>query len=99
VARLSHTERIAAVEKLAAVYSTHIDDMADLITAEMGSPASFSRLGQAAGAASMMHLCVQAARTFPWAQRRTGVLGEVHLRRQAVGTVGSSSRGTCRRTC
>ena len=86
--RLSHTERIAAVEQLAAVYSTHVDEMADLITAEMGSPASFSRLGQAAGAASMMHLSVQAARTFPWAQRRTGVLGEVHLRRQAVGVVG-----------
>jgi aldehyde dehydrogenase (NAD+) len=86
--RLSHTERITAVEQLAAVYSTHVDEMADLITAEMGSPASFSRLGQAAGAASMMHLAVQAARTFPWAQRRTGVLGEVHLRRQAVGVVG-----------
>ena len=36
----------------------------------------------------MMHLAVQAARTFPWAQRRSGLLGEVHLRRQAVGTVG-----------
>ena len=39
-----------------AVYSSHVDEMADLITAQMGSPASFSRLGQAAGAASMMHL-------------------------------------------
>lgn len=86
--RLSHAERIAAVEKLAAVYSTHIDDMADLITAEMGSPASFSRLGQAAGAASMMHLAVQTARSFPWTQRRTGLLGEVHLRRMPVGVVG-----------
>jgi acyl-CoA reductase-like NAD-dependent aldehyde dehydrogenase len=86
--RLSHTERIAAVEKLATVYSTHIDEMADLITAEMGSPASFSRLGQAAGAASMMHLAARAARTFPWTQRRTGLLGEVHLRRMPVGVVG-----------
>ncbi len=86
--RMSHAERIAAVEKLAAVYSTHVDEMADLITAEMGSPASFSRLGQAAGAASMMHLAVQAARTFPWAQRRTGLLGEVHLRRMPIGVVG-----------
>ena len=85
---LSHAERIAAVEKLAAVYSEHIDEMADLITAEMGSPASFSRLGQAAGAASMMHLATQAARSFPWAQRRTGLLGEVHLRRMPVGVVG-----------
>jgi aldehyde dehydrogenase (NAD+) len=85
---LSHAERIAAVERFAAVYATHVDDMADLITAEMGSPASFSRLGQAAGAASMMHLAVQAADAFPWEERRNGVFGEVHLRRQPVGTVG-----------
>lgn len=86
--RLSHAERIAAVQGLATVYSTHLDEMADLITAEMGSPASFSRLGQAAGAASMMHLAVEVARTFPWAQRRSGLLGEVHLRRMPVGVVG-----------
>ncbi len=86
--RLSHAERIAAVEELAAVYSTHIDDMADLITAEMGSPASFSRLGQAAGAATLMRLAAQSARTFPWAERRNGLLGEVHLRRVPVGVVG-----------
>ena len=85
---LGHAERIAAVERFAAVYATHVDDMADLITAEMGSPASFSRLGQAAGAASMMHLAVQAANAFPWEERRNGVFGEVHLRRQPVGTVG-----------
>jgi aldehyde dehydrogenase (NAD+) len=86
--RLSHAERIAAVEKLVAVYATHLDDMADLITAEMGSPASFSRLGQAAGAAQLMQLAVQTARTFPWAERRAGTFGEVHLRRQPVGVVG-----------
>jgi aldehyde dehydrogenase (NAD+) len=86
--RLPHAERIAVVEKLAAVYATHIDDMADLITAEMGSPASFSRLGQAAGAASMMHLTVAAAREFPWHYRRHGTFGEVHVRRQPVGVVG-----------
>jgi aldehyde dehydrogenase (NAD+) len=86
--RLRHAERIAVVEKLAAVYGTHIDEMADLITAEMGSPASFSRLGQAAGAAAMMQLIVQAARTFPWSERRNGMFGEAHLRRQPVGVVG-----------
>ena len=40
---------MAKVEELAAIYAGHIDEMADLITAEMGSPRSFSRLGQAAG--------------------------------------------------
>jgi aldehyde dehydrogenase (NAD+) len=86
--RLSHAERIEAVERLTAVYSQHLDEMADLITAEMGSPASFSRLGQAAGAASIMALTTQAAKKFPWVQRRAGVMGEVHVRRQPVGVVG-----------
>ena len=86
--RLPLADRLAAVQRLAAVYGTHLDEMADLITAQMGSPAGFSRLGQAAGAASMMHLTMQTAQTFPWGQRRRGLLGEVHLRRQPMGVVG-----------
>ncbi|OYN76717.1 aldehyde dehydrogenase [Mycolicibacterium sphagni] len=86
--RLAVAERIDAVERLAAIYAEHIDEMADLITAQMGSPASFSRLGQAAGAATLMRLAVQTARSFPWNERRRGTLGEVHLRRVPVGVVG-----------
>ena len=48
--RMMPWERMEKIEKLAAVYSGHTDEMADLITAEMGSPRSFSRLGQATGA-------------------------------------------------
>jgi acyl-CoA reductase-like NAD-dependent aldehyde dehydrogenase len=77
------------VEALAGIYAGHLDEMADLITAEMGSPRSFSRLGQAVGAVSMMHLALSVAREFPWTERRQGVLGEVHLRRAPVGVVGA----------
>lgn len=80
--------RIAKVLELADIYAKHVDDMADLITAQMGSPTSFSRLGQAAGPATMMHLSVDVARGFPWVQHRTGLLGEVLLRRAPVGVVG-----------
>src|SRR3954447_24164544 len=48
--RLSVPDRIDRIEKLASVYTSQTDEMADLITAEMGSPKSFSRLGQATGA-------------------------------------------------
>ena len=82
-------ERMSKIEELAAVYAGHIDEMADLITAEMGSPRSFSRLGQAAGPASMMHLTLAVAREFPWVERRQGVLGQAHLRRVPVGVVGA----------
>ncbi|MBO0883787.1 MAG: aldehyde dehydrogenase, partial [Mycobacterium sp.] len=86
---LDPRERMRKIEDLATIYAGHVDEMADLITAEMGSPRSFSRLGQAAGAATMMHLTLAAARNFPWAERRQGVLGEVHLRRAPVGVVGA----------
>ncbi|VBA60205.1 aldehyde dehydrogenase [Mycobacterium attenuatum] len=86
---LDPQERMIKVERLAAVYARHLDDMADLITQEMGSPRSFSRLGQAAGAASMIHLTLAAARHFPWAERRQGLLGEAHVHRTPVGVVGA----------
>ncbi|ORV13900.1 aldehyde dehydrogenase [Mycobacterium celatum] len=87
--RLDPAERMAKIEELAAVYAPHVDEMSDLITAEMGSPRSFSRLGQGAGAASMIHLALAAARDFSWAERRQGVRGEVLVRRAPVGVVGA----------
>ncbi|MBV8863732.1 MAG: aldehyde dehydrogenase [Mycobacterium sp.] len=87
--RLDPSERMRKVEELATIYAGHLDEMADLITDEMGSPRSFSRLGQAAAAVSLMHLALAVARGFPWAERRQGVLGEVHLRRAPVGVVGA----------
>src|ERR1700748_2627547 len=85
--RLSPQERMRKVEQLATIYGGHLDEMADLITDEMGSPRSFSRLGQAAAAVSMIHLSLGVARDFPWTERRHGVLGEVHLHRAPVGVV------------
>lgn len=87
--RLSPQDRMQKVEALASIYGRHIDEMADLITAQMGSPRSFSRLGQAAGAASMIHLALATARDFPWVERRRGVLGEAQLHRTPVGVVGA----------
>jgi aldehyde dehydrogenase (NAD+) len=87
--RLSVDERIEKIEKLTAVYTAETDAIADLITAEMGSPRSFSRLGQATGAAAQMHLNTATAREFPWVERRPGLFGEVHVRRAPVGVVGA----------
>ena len=87
--RLTVGERMEKIEKLAAVYAGEADEMADLITAEMGSPRSFSGLGQASGALAQMHLNIATAREFPWVERRKGLFGEVHLRRAPVGVVGA----------
>jgi acyl-CoA reductase-like NAD-dependent aldehyde dehydrogenase len=87
--RMSVDERMEKVEKLAAIYMAETDAIADLITAEMGSPKSFSRLGQGAGALAQMHLNMATAREFPWVERRPGLFGEVHVRRAPVGVVGA----------
>ena len=87
--RLSVDERMDKIEKLTAIYAAETDAIADLITAEMGSPRSFSRLGQGAGALAQMHLNMATAREFPWVERRPGLFGEVHVRRAPVGVVGA----------
>jgi acyl-CoA reductase-like NAD-dependent aldehyde dehydrogenase len=87
--RMSVADRMAKIDKLAALYSAQTDEMADLITAEMGSPRSFSRLGQATGAVAQMHLGLATAREFPWTERRPGLFGDVHIRRAPVGVVGA----------
>jgi len=87
--RLPVSERMEKIEKLAAVYTAHAEEMADLITAEMGSPRSFSRLGQANGALSQMYLTLATAKEFGWVERRQGLFGDVQVRRAPVGVVGA----------
>ena len=87
--RLSVGERMEKIEKLTALYTAETDAIADLITAEMGSPKTFSRLGQGVGALAQMHLNLATARDFPWVERRPGLFGEVHVRRAPVGVVGA----------
>ncbi len=86
--RLPVSERMEKIEKLAAVYGAHAEEMADLITAEMGSPRTFSRLGQANGALSQMYLTLATAKDFGWVECRQGLFGEVQVRRAPVGVVG-----------
>ncbi|KUH88819.1 MULTISPECIES: aldehyde dehydrogenase [unclassified Mycobacterium] len=87
--RMTVDDRMAVIDKLATVYTAHTDEMADLITAEMGSPRSFSRLGQAVGAVAQMHLNLATARDYPWLERRRGLFGDVQIRRAPVGVVGA----------
>ncbi|MDT5003520.1 MAG: aldehyde dehydrogenase [Mycobacterium sp.] len=87
--RLPVSERMEKIEKLTTVYAAHAEEMADLITAEMGSPRTFSRLGQANGALSQMYLTLATAKDFGWVERRQGLFGQVQVRRAPVGVVGA----------
>jgi betaine-aldehyde dehydrogenase len=88
--RLSPAERVTAVRRFADLYATKFDEMATLITTEMGSPILFSQLAQAPVPWMMLDAFIKHAEVHPWEEVRTGVLTpEVTVRREPVGVVGA----------
>jgi betaine-aldehyde dehydrogenase len=88
--RLTPAERVTAVRRFADLYATKFDEMATLITTEMGSPILFSQLAQAPVPWMMLDAFIKHAEVHPWEEVRTGVLTpEVTVRREPVGVVGA----------
>lgn len=86
--RLDPSERIAAVRRLADLYRPRRREMAQLITAEMGSPISFSKFSQAGLPLMLLDAFADIASRFPWEESRPGVFGEdVLVRRESGGVV------------
>ncbi len=87
--RMDPVERAEVVQKLSDLYAAHLDDFAEIITAEMGSPMLFSMMAQAPMPQLMLQYFVDLARTFPFEEHRDGVLGKMLVRREPVGVVGA----------
>ena len=86
--RMSPDERIEVVSRLSALYAAKLDDMATLISTEMGSPISFSKLAQAPAPWMQIEAFISIARDFPWEATRSGALGgDVLVRHEPVGVV------------
>lgn len=86
--RTDPAERIAAVRRLAGLYGERREEMAGLITAELGAPISFARRAQVALPWSMMTALADIAEGHPWREDRPGVHGpDIVLRREPVGVV------------
>ena len=85
--RMSPEERIEVVQNFSNLYAGKLGDMAELISAEMGSPLSFSNLAQAPAPWMQIEAFLGIARAFPWEETRPGALGEVIVRREPVGVV------------
>lgn len=86
--RLDPAERIAAVRRLAELYRPRRREIAQLITAEMGSPISFSKFSQATLPMMLLDAFATIASTFPWEEVRPGVFGQdVLVRRESGGVV------------
>jgi len=80
-------DRIAAVQRFSDAYAARMDDIAKILTEEMGSPISFSSIAQAPAPWMMLNSFIGAAQNYPWEEQRPGVFGDVIVRREPVGVV------------
>ncbi|GGL20641.1 aldehyde dehydrogenase [Sphaerisporangium melleum] len=85
--RMTMAERAAVVGRLAELYAARQAELAELITLEMGSPITFSQLGQAAPPLGMLQYYSELGRTFEVEEQRPGMFGPVTVRREPVGVV------------
>ena len=86
--RLDPADRVEAVRRLAALYKPRCAELAELITAEMGAPITFSTSAHATLPLIMMGAFADIAAAYPWEERRPGFFGpDVILRKEPVGVV------------
>ena len=84
--RLEPAERIDAVRRLTKVYGERRQEMAELITAEIGAPISFAARAQVALPWTMMNAFCDLAEAYPWREARPGRYGsDIQIRREPVG--------------
>jgi aldehyde dehydrogenase (NAD+) len=82
---LSPAERAAYLRKLSLAIQARSQELADTITAEMGSPASWALMGQVYSASMVLDGWADLTETFPFEELRAGALGPVLVRKEPVG--------------
>ncbi|KAB7754745.1 NAD-dependent aldehyde dehydrogenase [Mycolicibacterium phlei] len=83
-------DRIAALERLLGLLTARSDELADLQTAEMGAPTSFSRAVYGPAPVGVLAATIATAKSTEWEERRPGISGlDIVVRREPVGVVGA----------
>ena len=85
--RLSASERADVMGKLQGALQSRAGDLATTITAEMGSPITFSHMGQVLAANMVLAYYAKLAREYPFEEVRPGMLGPALVRQEPVGVV------------
>ncbi|HVH06817.1 MAG TPA: aldehyde dehydrogenase [Myxococcota bacterium] len=85
--RLSASERADVMGKLQGALQSRAGDLATTITAEMGSPITFSHMGQVLAANLVLAYYAKLAREYPFEEVRPGMLGPALVRQEPVGVV------------
>ncbi|MEO2168624.1 MAG: aldehyde dehydrogenase family protein, partial [bacterium] len=83
----SAEDRAQLIEKLSAAIGARMQEFAETITLEMGSPATFSLLGQVGASTMALSGFVDHVRNFAFEEERAGALGRAIVRRVPVGVV------------
>jgi betaine-aldehyde dehydrogenase len=87
--RMAPSERADVMERLSGHLQGGADEMAATITAEMGCPISFSRVGQTMAATMVLDYFTKLAREYAFEDVRPGLLGPTVVRREPVGVAGA----------
>jgi betaine-aldehyde dehydrogenase len=83
--QLSPAERAATLRRLSLAIQARSQEMADVITAEMGSPSSWALMGQVFSSTMVLDGWADLTETFPFEEIRPGALGPVLVRKEPVG--------------
>ncbi|GGY24964.1 aldehyde dehydrogenase [Streptomyces xanthochromogenes] len=86
-ARATPEERIEVVSRIKDAILVRHEEIARSVSAQNGSPYSWSVLAQALGAMMVWDSAITVARQFPYEERRSGALGPLLVRREPVGVV------------
>ncbi|MET8678203.1 aldehyde dehydrogenase [Streptomyces sp. NPDC004647] len=86
-ARRTLDERIEVVTRIKDAIAVRHEEIARVISAQNGSPYSWSVLAQALGAMMVWDTAIAVARDFVFEEHRQGVLGPILVRREPVGVV------------
>jgi betaine-aldehyde dehydrogenase len=87
--RSTPAERADALQRLGEQVMARQEELANLITSEVGSPITFSHSGQTTAAVMLVNYYTELTRTFPFDEVREGLLGRAHVLREPCGVVGA----------
>ena len=87
--QMAPAERADIMATLSGLLQASYEEIAQTISEEMGSPISFSVMGQVFAATMVLDYYTGLAREYAFEERRAGVLGPTLVRREPVGVVGA----------
>ena len=85
----SPADRAAALRALSLGIQARAQEFAETITTEMGSPASFSLMGQVFSATMVFDGFADLAESYAFEEERAGLMGPVIVRKAPVGVAGA----------